>query len=61
MTVHPDTATRLDELKERFRLPRGQIIDKLVLAVWSQYQTGTVHCVTGQPCQINRRDVPDIL
>jgi hypothetical protein len=61
MTVHPDTATRLDELCARFRLHRGQVIDKLVSALDSMYRHGVYHCCNGQPCSVNRRDVPDIL
>ena len=60
MTVHPDTVTRMSELCARFALPRGQLVDKLVLALHNQYARGVVFCVNGQPCAVNRTDVPAI-
>jgi hypothetical protein len=65
MTVHPDTDTKLDSLVEKFRLPKGQIVDKLVMALVRCYGQGGVpgrlHCVTGEPCRMERRDVPEVL
>ena len=55
MTVHPDTVIRMSEL-----CARGQLVDKLVLALHNQYARGVVFCVTGQPCAVNRTDVPAI-
>jgi hypothetical protein len=65
MTVHPDTDVRLDQLSNRYRLPKGQIVDKLVLACSKCYgpdgAPGRLHCVTGEPCRMERRDVPEVL
>lgn len=61
MTVHPDTVDRMNELCDRFRLPRGQLVDRLVLTLHNQYAKGVVFCATGEPCRVNRTDVPQIL
>lgn len=59
--LHPDTDARLAELCARFRLPRGQVIDRLVDALGRAYQTGKQHCVTGAECPHNRTDLPGVL
>lgn len=65
MTVHPDTSNRLDALSNRFRLPKGQIVDKLVCALarcWdSAGNPSTLTCVNGEACRMARRDVPEVL
>lgn len=61
MTVHPDTVDRMRDLCDRFRLPRGQVVDKLVAALHGQYQNKTMYCASGGPCRVGRTDVPDIL
>lgn len=60
-TVHPDTVHRMHVLCNRFKCSRGQLIDKLVLAMHAQYVHQKVYCVTGEPCRVNRTDVPPIL
>ena len=65
MTVHPDTSNRLDELTNRFRLPKGQIVDKLVNALsrcWDPAgNPAMLTCVNGEACRMVRRDVPEVL
>jgi len=61
VSVHPDTDTRLADLCQRFTLPRGQVIDRLVDAMARAYQTGKQHCVTGAECPHNRADLPAVL
>jgi hypothetical protein len=65
MTVHPDTDVRLDQLSNRFRLPKGQIVDKLVCALarcWdSAGNAAMLTCVNGEACRMARRDVPEVL
>lgn len=60
MTVHPDTVDRMESLCARFKQSRGQLFDRMVLVLYNQYETGRVHCMTGEPCRFNRTDVPDI-
>jgi hypothetical protein len=60
MTVHPDTVDRIEALCAKFRQSRGRLVDRLVLILHAQYETGQVHCLTGEPCRFNRRDVPEI-
>lgn len=65
MTVHPDTANRLDALSNRFRLPKGQIVDKLTCALsrcWDPAgNPAMLTCVNGEVCRMARRDVPEVL
>ena len=65
MTVHPDTAGRLDQLSNHFRLPKGQIVDKLVLALARCFKpdgSGSfLTCVNGEVCRMARTDVPEVL
>lgn len=65
MTVHPDTDVKLDQLVNKYRLPKGQIVDKLVGALSRCYGPdgvpGRLHCITGEPCRMERRDVPEVL
>lgn len=65
MTVHPDTDVRLDQLSNRFRLPKGQIVDKLVMALarcWKGDGTPAfLTCVNGEACRMARTDVPEVL
>jgi hypothetical protein len=65
MTVHPDTDNRLDALANRFRLPKGQIVDKLVGALarcWKpDGSVAFLTCVNGESCRMARTDVPEVL
>ena len=65
MTVHPDTDVRLDQLSNRFRLPKGQIIDKLVLAAARCYgddgKPRQLTCISGEVCRMGLTDVPEVL
>lgn len=65
MTVHPDTDGRLDSLSNRFRLPKGQIVDKLVMALARCWRpngdVANLTCVNGETCRMARIDVPEVL
>lgn len=58
--MHPATLDRLENLCGRFETSRGRIVDKLVLALWTAYNTGKLTCVHGQACRIDRTDLPDV-
>ena len=65
MTVHPDTINRMAVLTNRYRLPVGQIVDKLVAALDRCYGTDgkakLLTCVHGEVCRMGRQDVPEVL
>lgn len=65
MTVHPDTINRLAVLTDRYRLPVGQIVDKLVAALAKCYdgegRKVMLTCVHGELCRMARQDVPEVL
>jgi hypothetical protein len=65
MTVHPDTITRFKVLADRYRLPIGQITDKLVAALDRCYgpdgKPKLLTCVHGEVCRMARQDVPEVL
>lgn len=65
MTVHPDTINRLAVLTDRYRLPVGQIVDKLVVALSKCYdgegRKAILTCVHGELCRMARQDVPEVL
>jgi len=65
MTVHPDTDNRLDALSNRFRLPNGQIVDKLVAALSRCWRPdgspAFLTCINGEACRMARQDVPEVL
>ena len=65
MTVHPDTINRLAVLTDRYRLPVGQIVDKLVMALDRCFdkdgQPVVLTCVNGEACRMARTDVPKVL
>ena len=65
MTVHPDTINRLAFLTNQYRLPVGQIIDKLVASLARCFDEGgkaqLLTCVNGEVCRMARRDVPEVL
>jgi len=60
-TVHPDTVTRLDSLRDRFQMPVGRLLDRLVNELWMAYESGTRRCVHGGPCKIDLKDLPGVL
>ena len=61
MTVHPDTITRFDRICEKFKLPRGQVVDKLAVALDTAITTGKLTCVNGEVCRMARTDIPPVL
>lgn len=65
MTVHPDTINRLAALTDRYRLPVGQIVDKLVASLSRCFDDDgkpvLLTCVHGEVCRMARRDVPEVL
>jgi hypothetical protein len=61
MTVHPDTVGRFKQVCDHYQLPRGQVVDKLVASLSLMLDSGRVTCCTGQPCRIDRQDVPKVL
>lgn len=65
MTVHPDTINRLAMLTDLYRLPVGQIVDKLVASLARCFdgegKPTTLTCVNGEACRMARRDVPEVL
>lgn len=61
ITVHPDTVTRFDEVCDKFNLPRGQVVDKLILALHTCIKQDKLTCVNGEVCRFGRVDVPPIL
>jgi len=61
MTVHPDTIDRFEVVCEKFKLPRGQVVDKLVVALWTACTTGKLTCINGEVCRMSRTDIPPVL
>ena len=65
MTVHPDTIVRLAQLTNTYRLPVGQVVDKLVAALarcfGSDGAPEILTCINGEVCRMARRDVPEVL
>lgn len=65
MTVHPDTVVRMARLVNRYKLPIGQITDKLVAALDrcfdAEGKSQSLTCINGEVCRMARRDVPEIL
>ena len=65
MTVHPDTINRLAALTNRYRLPVGHIVDKLVSSLARCYdnegKAQGLTCISGESCRMARRDVPEVL
>lgn len=61
MTVHPDTIDRFHRICEKFKLPRGQVVDKLAVALDTAIKTGKLTCVNGEVCRMGRTDIPPVL
>jgi hypothetical protein len=65
MTVNPDTINRLAMLTDKYRLPVGQIVDKLVVSLARCFdgegKAASLTCVNGEVCRMGRRDVPEVL
>ncbi len=65
MTVHPDTINRLAFLTDHYRLPVGQVVDKLVAGLARCFaQDGkplVLTCIHGESCRMARQDVPEVL
>jgi hypothetical protein len=55
----------LDQLKNSYRLPVGQIVDKLVLALarcWdAEGKIVALTCVNSEVCRFGRKDGPEVL
>jgi hypothetical protein len=60
-TVHPETMDRVDEMCDHYNVSRGQLLDKLVLALWTCVKQGRLTCISGELCRFDRRDVPLVL
>lgn len=61
MTVHPMTLDRLDVLCSKFALPRGQVVDKLVVSLSTALEQNQLTCITGELCRVGRKDLPAVL
>lgn len=65
MTVHPDTIVRMARLTNRYKLPIGQVVDKLVAGLDRCFdlegKPQSLTCITGEVCRMARRDVPEVL
>jgi hypothetical protein len=61
MTVNPETVDRFDFVCDKFHLPRGQVVDKLILALSTCVELGKLTCIQGEVCRMGRTDVPPIL
>jgi len=61
MTVHPDTIDRFDRVCDKFKLPRGQVVDKLLVAIDTALVAGKLTCVNGEFCRMARTDIPVVL
>jgi hypothetical protein len=61
MTIHPETIDRFDRVCNRFNLPRGQVVDKLLVALDTCCTLGKLVCINGERCRMERTDVPPIL
>jgi len=65
MTVHPDTIVRMTRLTNRYKLPIGQVVDKLIAGLDRCFDTEgkpqNLTCITGEACRMARRDVPEVL
>lgn len=65
MTVHPDTLSRLKVLTDRYRLPVGQIVNKLVAGLARTHgedgKPAGMVCINGEACRMLRKDVPEVL
>lgn len=61
MTVHPDTVERFAVVCDKYKLPRGQVVDKLVVALWTACTTGKLTCINGEVCRMARTDIPPVL
>jgi hypothetical protein len=61
MTVHPETVDRFDRICEKYKLPRGQVVDKLTQALDAALTGGVLTCVNGEVCRMARKDIPPVL
>jgi hypothetical protein len=65
MTVNPDTINRLAMLTDKYRLPVGQIVDKLVANMARCFgddgKPKALVCISGEVCRMMRTDVPEVL
>jgi len=65
-TVHPDTIAHVDALAAYYHASRGQVVDKLISAMWYQLESVKLgqpsrFCLTGERCRYNISDVPPVL
>jgi hypothetical protein len=61
MTVHPDTIARFERICGAFKLPRGQVVDKLTVALDTAITSGKLTCINGEVCRMGRTDIPPVL
>ena len=60
LTVHPLTDQRLNALCDRFATHKGRLVDKLVECLHAAYNSNRQYCITGKPCKIDLRDLPEV-
>lgn len=60
LTVHPLTDQRLAALCDRFASNKGRVVDKLVECLYQAYEHQHQFCITGKPCKIELKDLPDV-
>lgn len=60
LTCHLETIAKLDQLCVRFSSTRGRVVDRLVETLHRAYASGNLVCIHGQPCQIGRKDLPEV-
>jgi hypothetical protein len=61
MTVHPETVDRFDRIYDKYKLPRGQVVDKLLVALDTAISSGKLTCISGEVCRFGRVDIPPVL
>jgi len=61
VTVHPSTIDKLASLCDRFKMPSGRVIDRMVEILAGAYALGKMSCVTGGVCPMSRTDLPEVL
>jgi hypothetical protein len=61
ITLHPQTVLYLDELCNRYKVPFGRLIDRLVATCHQAVSSGTQYCILGGKCPISKTDIPEVL
>lgn len=60
-TVHPDTPARIEELRRKFQMPAGRMLDRLFATLQAAYASGMRHCVHGGACRFELKDLPPVM